>query len=170
MESQQTVVEVDGKEYLEFELTDEEVLEIADKVSGRHKRLRNLEAEAKSVAQDFKNEIGGVKAEIDKCHKLIAERKEVREVECKIKKDYKAKKIYYVHEGKVMKEVEMTSYEFESRPTHILPEPKKETAETKSRQEEIAEKEAANQVPSGDVRAQTETRDETSVLNAAAVS
>jgi hypothetical protein len=175
-------ITAEDQEFLDFKLTDKELLELGRGLSSKHRELKRLENEKKDSAEHFKNLIGGVNAEIDKSNRLIETGIECREVDCIIKKDYGNKKIHYVHDGIVKKTVDMNDYEFKNRPSHILPEKKEEAAdesqqteemsdeEVKSRQDEIATKEAANQVPSGDVKAQTEAKSEESVLNSAVMS
>ena len=186
---QQAAVEIDNKntitaedkEFLDFELTDQELLNLGRTNSSKYRELKRLDNEKRDAAEHYKNLIGGVQSEIDKNNRLIETGIENREVDCIIKKDYGNKKIHYVHEGIVKKTIEMSEYEFSQRPSHILPDQKEEgdaeqqtesmsDDQVKSRQEEIATKEAANQVPSGNVKAPTEAKTEESVLNSAVMS
>ena len=105
------VEEIDARENLIFDLTDADILKIADIVANISKELREKEAKLHAIQKDMKDSIKGLESDLRFHHKLIETKKEGRDVDCVCRKNYTRGIVQYVFNGVVMKERAMDSYE-----------------------------------------------------------
>lgn len=105
------IEEFDVKETLVFDLTDTELLEIGKNVATLSAEKRQKEAALKSYTADRKDEIKGLEADIRFNVKLIEVRKQGKEVDCIMRKDYTRGIVQWLFNGTVMKERGLESHE-----------------------------------------------------------
>lgn len=105
------IEEFDVKETLVFDLTDTELLEIGKNVASLSTEKRIKEAQLKSYVADRKDEIKGLEADLKFNIKLIEVRKQGRETDCVMRKDYTRGIVQWIFNGKVMKERGLESHE-----------------------------------------------------------
>lgn len=105
------IEEFDVKETLVFDLTDPELLEIGKNVATLSAEKRMKEAALKTYTADRKDEIKGLEADIRFNVKLIEVRKQGREVDCIMRKDYTRGIVQYIFNGVVMKERSLEHHE-----------------------------------------------------------
>jgi hypothetical protein len=105
------IEDFDVKETLVFDLTDPELLEIGKNVATLSAEKRTKEALLKGYIADRKDEIKGLEADIRFNVKLIEVRKQGKEVDCIMRKDYTRGIVQFIFAGNVMKERALEHHE-----------------------------------------------------------
>ena len=108
------VEEVESRQFLVFDLTDAEILAIAEVVGKLAKEKSIHEVNLAEIKKSLGDKIKGLDSDIHHNHKLIETRKEGRDVPCLMRKNYTKKIVQFVYEGKTMKERPMEAYEIEN--------------------------------------------------------
>lgn len=108
------VEEVETRQFLVFDLTDPEILAIAEVVGKLDSEMKDLESKLAAVKKSLGDKIKGLDSDINHNLNLIKTRKEGRDVPCVMRKNYTKKIVQFAYEGKLMKERAMEAYEIEN--------------------------------------------------------
>ena len=125
-----TVEKKEETRWITFELNDKQVLEKANKASALNTKIEDLNTQKKKSAESFKGKIQVATTELNDIFAIISSRTERKELECVVIYDYEKRKIFVTVDDETKEEVEMSDYDFENRPAHIMPKEVETTEET----------------------------------------
>ncbi len=123
-----TIEKREETRWITFELNDKQILAKANKASALNTKIEDLNSQKKKAADNFKGKIQVATTELNDIFGIISSRTERKEVDCIVIYNYEERKIFATIDDVVKEEVEMSDYDFENRPDHIMP-TGKETAE-----------------------------------------
>jgi hypothetical protein len=99
------------KEYLTFQLTQEEIANKAVEAATLNGQVFQLNAEFSAYKKRRKSEIDTVASQVDQLLRVVNAKQEDREVECDKIYDFDRSIVSYVFKGEVMKERSMEQFE-----------------------------------------------------------
>lgn len=87
---------------IDFELTQEEIVKKATHVGEVSQKIQLEEANLKALVKERKGVIAALEKDVNETLSVILARREVRNVEVEVRKNYEGNAVEYVHEGRVV--------------------------------------------------------------------
>lgn len=108
--NEEVPLKIKNKE-LEFELDDTDIALLARKAAATQKEISDLEAQFQSLKDDWKARISSKEADVRDALKAISSGKQVKKVDCILRKDFNLFTVSFVYNGKVIESRPMTHEE-----------------------------------------------------------